>query len=56
MAVKAMQYGAQDYLVKGQMTQQVLVRAIRYSIERHRLLRSLALIDEMTSLYNRRDL
>jgi two-component system cell cycle sensor histidine kinase/response regulator CckA len=33
-AVKAMQKGAQDYLVKGKVDQEVLVRAIRYSIER----------------------
>jgi len=35
-AVKAMQKGAQDYLVKGKVDQEVLVRAIRYSIERKR--------------------
>jgi DNA-binding NarL/FixJ family response regulator len=34
IAVKAMQKGAQDYLVKGKVDQEVLVRAIRYSIER----------------------
>ena len=54
MAVKAMQYGAQDYLVKGQFNQHGLVKAIRYAVERHYLLRSMALIDDMTSLYNRR--
>jgi serine phosphatase RsbU (regulator of sigma subunit) len=35
-AVKAVQTGAQDYIVKGQVTDQVLVRSIRYAIERSR--------------------
>lgn len=54
VAVSAMQAGAQDYLVKGQMDGQLITRAIRYSIERHRLLRALSLTDELTGLYNRR--
>jgi diguanylate cyclase (GGDEF)-like protein len=37
IAVKALQKGAQDYLVKGKVDSKLLVRAIRYSIERHRL-------------------
>lgn len=54
LADGALKRGAQDYLVKGQFGSQLLVRAIRYAIERHRLLRSLSLLDDLTGLYNRR--
>jgi CheY-like chemotaxis protein len=37
-AVKALKAGAQDYLVKGRMSAEVLRRSIRYSIERQQLL------------------
>lgn len=54
---QALQNGAQDYLIKGQFHTDLLLRTIRYSIERHKwinLLRNLALIDTLTGLYNRR--
>ncbi|BAY33082.1 multi-sensor hybrid histidine kinase [Nostoc carneum NIES-2107] len=37
LALKAMQQGAQDYLVKGQVTGDLLVRSMRYAIERQRI-------------------
>jgi DNA-binding response OmpR family regulator len=41
LAVKAAQSGAQDYLVKGQFNGDLLLRSIRYALERHRLLAEL---------------
>ena len=57
VAVGAVRQGAQDYLVKGDFGGQLLVRAIRYAIERNQLqqsLRNLSLEDDLTGLYNRR--
>jgi two-component system cell cycle response regulator len=57
LAVRAVQGGAQDCMRKDEAHPSVLLRSMRYAIERHRLLaalRSLSLIDGLTDLYNRR--
>jgi PAS domain S-box-containing protein len=41
ISLQAVAQGAQDYLVKGQITAEVLTRAIRYAIERGRILKQL---------------
>ncbi len=40
-AIKAVQKGAQDYLIKGLIDSNVLVRSIHYAIERNRMLKKL---------------
>ncbi len=57
LAVEALRQGAQDFLEKSRLDSASLVRALRYSIERHRLqknLQNLSLVDDLTGLYNRR--
>ena len=57
LSLEAVGKGAQDYLPKGEVDGKTVTRVIQYAIERHRIqsaLRSLSLIDELTSLYNRR--
>jgi diguanylate cyclase (GGDEF)-like protein len=57
LAIEAVQKGAQDYLVKEQTDSDMLIRSVRYAIERNRMysvLRGLVLIDDLTGLYNRR--
>jgi signal transduction histidine kinase len=41
LAVRAVRSGAQDYVVKGQVDSGTLMKAIRYAIERHKLLSEL---------------
>ncbi len=57
LAVDLLRQGVQDFLDKGHLDRSALVRALRYSIERHRLqknLQNLSLMDDLTGLYNRR--
>ena len=57
VGLQAVKVGAQDFLLKGDFNYLTLDRAIVYSIERHRLqrtIRQLAVLDELTGLYNRR--
>jgi len=56
---QAVQEGAQDYLVKGKVDGALLMRSIRYAIERQQMLRqlkALSVTDELTGLFNRRGL
>src|SRR5688572_32546467 len=46
LGIAAVKAGAQDYLVKGQVEQTVLPRAIRYAIERKRIADSLRQLDK----------
>jgi diguanylate cyclase (GGDEF)-like protein len=57
MAIKALQKGAEEFLVKGEMNSHALSRVLRYAIIRHKgrvELQSLSLVDDLTGLYNRR--
>lgn len=48
---------AQDFLPRAHLSTGLLVRSIRYAVDRYRMqctLRQLSLMDEMTGLYNRR--
>ncbi len=55
--LEAVRAGAQDFLVKGEVDGPILAHALRLAIERNRLhsaLLDLALVDDLTGLYNRR--
>lgn len=55
--VLALSAGAQEYLLKEQVSGAVLIRALRYAIERKRLeltLKRMTVVDDLTGLYNRR--
>lgn len=57
VAIQCVREGAQDYLVKGDLEVNQLVRSLLYAIERHRtrrMLHNLSLSDELTGLLNRR--
>src|ERR1700731_4840408 len=56
LAADAMNAGAQDYLIKGQIENRALPRALRHAIERHRMQVETAYIaqhDAVTNLPNR---
>ncbi|MFC5471291.1 GGDEF domain-containing protein [Cohnella suwonensis] len=57
LALSAVQQGAQDYLIKGQVNSAAIMRSMRYAIERSRLqdqLYHMSIMDELTGLHNRR--
>lgn len=57
MALNAVRAGAQDYVTKGRLAGEVLLRTLRYAVERQRRqsqVLSLALTDILTDVYNRR--
>ncbi|MFU8772157.1 MAG: diguanylate cyclase [Anaerolineales bacterium] len=57
LALKAIRRGAQDYLLKGEIDSDLLLRAVSFAIERHRMLlvlQHLSLNDDLTDLLNRR--
>ena len=59
LGIEAVKKGAQDYLVRSELSERILRRGIIYSLERHDILQSLyrtTIIDELTGLYNRRGL
>jgi diguanylate cyclase (GGDEF)-like protein len=59
VSAQAVRQGAQDYLIKARINAEVLERALRYAVERQRLLTEISansLTDELTGLYNRRGL
>jgi diguanylate cyclase (GGDEF)-like protein len=56
LATEAMKEGAQDYLIKGQVENRALPRALRHAIERHRIqieTKYIAQHDAVTNLPNR---
>jgi PAS domain S-box-containing protein len=50
LAVEAVRHGAQDYLVKRQMNQDILVRSLRYAIERKQTAEALRQANEILEL------
>jgi two-component system cell cycle response regulator len=54
VGLAAMQAGAQDYLMKGQVDGRTLRRALRFALERQTVLQRLSHRDDLTGLHNRR--
>jgi len=57
LALRAIRMGAQDYIVKGIYRPEQALRALRFAIERHRIMAShltRSMQDDLTGLYNRR--
>jgi diguanylate cyclase (GGDEF)-like protein len=57
LAISAIREGAQDCLFQGEVDEKLLVRSLRFAIERHRtwaILQHLCLTDDLTGLLNRR--
>ncbi|MGO9639710.1 MAG: diguanylate cyclase domain-containing protein [Candidatus Acidiferrales bacterium] len=57
LAIHALHLGAQDFLTRDNVSRPLLVRSLRYAIERHRIqaaLQGLSLVDDLTGLFNRR--
>jgi two-component system, cell cycle response regulator len=57
MLIEAVKSGAQDYLIKGQIDEDLLIRSILYLLERNSLIRELeeiSVTDSLTGLFNRR--
>lgn len=57
VALQSVEKGAQDYLIKGEIDNKILLRSLLYAIERNKTvleLKSMAFVDELTMLYNRR--
>ncbi|MCG8568649.1 MAG: GGDEF domain-containing response regulator [Spirochaetes bacterium] len=57
LAKKMVRSGVEDFLIKDTISKELLLRTIRFSIERHKMLfmlKQLAVMDDLTGLYNRR--
>lgn len=57
LALEALRKGAQDYVLKSEVSEKTVLRVLRYALERNRSqaqLRSQLLTDELTGLHNRR--
>ncbi len=53
-ALRSLDHGAQDYLVKGQVTTDTLANSIRYAIQRQQLLQEITAAKELLEKKNRR--